>query len=182
MTSYNFLMNILSTKTVFTSQYFHVNQVTIKREGKTFTKDIIEGTPIVFVIPYTKDGEIYINSEYRDALGKEIFDCVGGKLVSGEDPLTAAKRELQEEAGLNAATWKQIATWETAAIQRKKLFVFCATDLEKGKQQLDADEKITVVKLKLSEALEKIENGEIPVGLDVAAILLFDKLRREGNL
>lgn len=173
---------VLSSETVFQSKYFQINRVTIERGGKTFVKDIEEANSIVYIIPYTANDEVYLASEYRDALEKEILDCIGGKITSGEDPLAAAKRELQEEAGMTAKIWKQIATWDTAAISKRKLFVFLATDLQKGEQHLDEDEKIEVIKLTLSDALEKVEKGEVPVGLDVAALLLFDKLKKEGKI
>ena len=56
---------VLSTKTVFTSTFFKINHVEIERDGKRFEKDIIQDTPISVILPYTKDGEIYLISEYR---------------------------------------------------------------------------------------------------------------------
>jgi len=174
---------VLSSKTVFQSKYFHVDRVKIERDGKSFEKDIIEATSAVWIIPYTENGEIYLASEYRDTFGKTILDCFGGKLEPGDDPLIAAKRELEEEAGLKGETWHHAATWEAAAIMKKKMYVFFVTGLEKtGRQHLDEDEEIETVKFTIAEALGKIDNGEVPVGLDVAAILLFDKFKREGKL
>jgi len=175
-------MKILSSQKVFTSKFFHVNHVEIERDGKTFVKDIIEENPIAVVLPYTENGEIYLLSEYRDALEKTIVGIIGGKIKRGDDPLTAAKKEMQEEAGLTAATWKHVVTWESSPVMKKKLSVFFATDLEIGKQHLEDDEKIEVIKLSLSAALDKIETGEITTALDAATILLFEKMRKEGKL
>jgi ADP-ribose diphosphatase len=175
-------MSVLSKKIVYTSKYFQVNQIEIERDGKTFVKDIIEENPIAVVIPYTQDGDIYLLLEYRDALGKVNLGIIGGKITPGEDSLTGAKKELLQEAGLKAKIWKHAADWETSPVMQKKMSVFFATELEKGEQKLDYDEKIEVVKVSLIEALEKIDNGDIPVAIDVATILLFDKMRREGKL
>jgi ADP-ribose pyrophosphatase len=175
-------MKILSSQKVFTSKFFHVNQVEIERDGNKFTKDIIEENPIAVVLPYTSNGEIYLISEFRDALEKVIFGLIGGKMKPGDDPLTSAKKELKEEAGLTAATWKHIVTWETSPVMKKKMAVFFATDLETGVQSLEEDEQIEPVKITLPEALAKIENGEIPVALDAAVILLYDKIQKEGKL
>lgn len=175
-------MKILSSQNVFTSKFFHVNHVEIERDGKKFTKDIIEENPVAVVLPYTNNGEIYLASEFRDALEKVIFGLIGGKMKPGEDPLTSAKSELKEEAGLTALTWKHIVTWETSPVMKKKMEVFFATDLETGVQNLEEDEKIEPIKLPIPEALAKIENGEIPVALDAAVILLFDKMQKEGKL
>ena len=171
-----------STKTVYQSRHFRVNQVQIERNGKQFTKDIIEETPIVIVLPYTNEQEIYLASEYRDAFGKEMLNTIGGKVEDATNLLDQAKAELREEAGLKAATWKHVATWETSPILKKKIFVFFASDLEETKQALEEDEQITVVNFGLDEAFQKIASGEISVSFDVAAILLFDKLRKEKKL
>lgn len=173
---------ILSSKIVYSSTYFKINHVQIERDGKTFEKDIIEENPIVIVLPYTNNDEIYLASEYRDTFGKVILNCIGGKIDQGDELLTAAKKELREEAGLLATKWRHVSTWETAANIKRKINVFFATDLQLGNQHLEEDEKIEVVKLSLIEALNKIEKEEIPVGADIAAILLFDRLRREGKL
>lgn len=173
---------VLSTKTVFQSKYFRVNQVEISRDGKTFTKDIIEETPIVVVLPYTKIGEIYLALEYRDALGKSILNTIGGKIDKDEEPLISAKRELEEEVGLKAKVWKQIAIWERSATMQKKIYVFLATDIENAKMKPDLDEQITLKKLSIGEALDKIMMGEIVVEEDIATILLFDKLMKEGKI
>jgi len=173
---------ILTSHTVFSSKDFKVNHVKIKRDGKIIEKDIIEDTPGVWILPYTENGEIYLASEYRDAFGKYIINCIGGKIDSRYDPLTTAKKELKEEAGLNASTWLHAATWESSWRLHKKMYIFFAKNLVKERQHLEADEKIQIIKFTLTEALTKIENGEIVGGLDIAVILLFDKYKREGKL
>lgn len=173
---------IVSSQTVFNSKDFKINHVKIKRDGKIIEKDIIEDTPGVWILPYTEYGEIYLASEYRDAFGKYIINCIGGKIDSGDDPLSTAKKELREEAGLTAASWLHAATWETSWRLQKKMYVFFAKDLVMGKPHLEEDEKISIIKYTMSEALNKIENGEILGGLDIAVILLFDKLQREGKI
>src|SRR6185503_20110037 len=98
---------ILSKKTVFQSTHFFIENIVIERENKKVSKDIIRRWPIAIIIPYTKDGEIYLESQYRDAFEKNILEIVAGHLEPNEDPLLAAKRELQEETGITARTWKK---------------------------------------------------------------------------
>lgn len=173
---------ILSTKTVFTSKYFKVNNVTIERTGKQFTKDIIERTPVVLILPYTTDNMIFMERQYRDALQRMSLELVAGQMDPGEDPLKAAQRELQEETGLIAKKWKKIAKWDQAVNMQTEVHVFFATDLEEGEPHLDEDEVIEVIKMPLTEVLEKIENNEMTAAFHIAAILLFDRLKREGKV
>ncbi len=173
----------LSKKTIFQSKYFQVNKLEIERNGKTFSKDIIERNAAAFILPMTEDNEIYLVSQYRDAHRKVLLEIVAGTIDAGETiPLEAAKRELAEEAGLTATEWKQLAVFENSANMKSTVYVFLAKGLSQSAQNQDDDEDITVVKLPFSEVLEKIENGEISISSNIAAFLLFDKLQKAGKV
>jgi ADP-ribose pyrophosphatase len=172
---------VLSTKTVFTSTSFKIVQKTIELNNKIFTKDIIERKSSLIIIPYTQD-EIYIESQYRDSLEEVTLEIVQGTIEDGEDVLEAAKRELQEETGLTAKKWTKIADWDVTTTMKFKAHVFAATDLESGEQHLEFDEDIKIIKMPLIDVMQKIENGELTAATHVAAILLFDRLRKEGKL
>lgn len=172
----------LSSEIVFQSKYFRINHVEIERNGKTFSKDIIERTSSVMVLPLTKNGEIYLLSQYRDALQTVILELIAGNMDKYASPLENAKRELQEEGGFIAKTWKQIATFHMSANLVGELYVFVATDLESTAKNPDYDEQIEVLKIPLQEALEKVANGEIRVSSNVASLLLLDKLMKEGKV
>lgn len=173
---------ILSRETVFKSKYYQIEHVTIERNGKTFKKDLITRVPVVMILPISVNNEIYLIEQFRDSMQKVLLETVAGKMEPNESLLDNAKRELKEEAGLSAKTWKQISAFHVSANMAGEVTVFYATDLEEGEQALDEDEEIKVIKIPFVDALEKIETGEISVSSNVAAILLLDKLRREGKL
>lgn len=173
---------LLSTKKVFQAKHFRVDQIVVSKEGKEFTKDVVVRVPIVLILPYTRDGDVYLELQWRDALSKTSLEVVAGSVEESEDMLVAAKRELQEETGLTAQTWKKIATWDLSVNMSAKVHVFIATDLTQGESSLDDDESIEVVKMPLEEALEKITRGEITAANHIAALLLFDKMKREGKI
>lgn len=174
-------MKILSTNTVFSSRYFTISRNIIERNGKTFTKDFIHRTPTVYIIPYTND-EIYLELQYRDAFKKNLLEIVAGKIEQNDTPLEAAKRELREETGLSANTWMKIADWDLSANMQSKIHVYVATDLTVHKQKLDIDEQIEIIKMPLTAVIDKVMNGEITIASNIAALFLFDKLKREGKL
>lgn len=171
-----------STKKVFQSTHFHIDEIVVSKEGKEFTKDLITWKPIVYVIPYTEKGEVYLEMQWRDALQRIGLEVVAGHIEASEDLLIAAKRELEEETGLIAKRWTQLTTFDLSMNIRAKLTVFAATELEEGENNLDDDESIALVKMPLAEAIEKVEKGEITGAGHVAALLLFDKMKREGKL
>ena len=174
-------MKVLSSKTVFTSRKFSVIQNTIERNGKTFTKDFIQRNPVVLVIPY-EGNTIYMESQFRDALGGLSLEIVSGNMEKGFSTLENAKRELKEETGLTAETWHHLADWELSVSMDAKIHVFAATDLKKGKAHLDYDEEITLVKMSLDEVFEKIRNGEMKAASHIASLFLFKQLQEEGKL
>jgi len=151
-------MSVLSTKTVFTSRYLKIIQKVIERNGKTFTKDFVERVPNVCIVPYNEKDEVYLGFMFRDAYEKKILELVAGKIEGTDDPLESAKRELLEEAGLEAKKWQKIAEWDLSGNMQSKTHVFFATDLTERKQKLDDDEEIEIIKLPYEKVLEKIYN------------------------
>ena len=172
----------LSEKIVFQSRYFCVKQVELERDGKKLTRETVERDPIIVVLPYTQNYEVYLEKQYRIAHKKDLLEVVAGHIEINDEVLFSAKKELVEETGLSAKKWKQVATWQIGTNMKQTMHIFFATDLTQGKTQLDEDEIIETVKMPFEEALQKITTGEISVGFHVATLLLFDKLKREGKL
>lgn len=175
-------MKILKTEVVYTAKYFKINKRTIERDGNTYTKDFIERNPVVMIIPYTADGHIYLESQYRDALQTTCIEVVAGNMEAPFDPLENAKRELLEETGLTAKTWKLIGTWELSPNMISPLYIFTATDLTEGEQVLDSDEEIEVIKLPLEKILKKIQNGEINISSQIAVLLYFIDMWKDKKI
>jgi ADP-ribose pyrophosphatase len=169
-------------KIVYQSKFFQVNQVEVEHRGKKFTKDIIERRDVVLILPLNEHNELYLVSQYRDALQKMSLEIVAGQMDEGEDSLKAAKRELEEETGLQAGSLKQLAVWQQSANMIGKNYLFLATDLEEGESSQDDDEDIETVKIPFDDVLKKIETGEIDVVSSVASLLLLDKLKKEGKV
>lgn len=175
-------MKILSTEVTYTAKYFKINRKTLERNGKTFTKDFIERVPVVMIIPYTADGQVYLESQYRDAHKRKCIEVIAGHMEEPFDPLENAKRELEEETGLTAKKWKLIAQWEQTPNMNAPLYIFAATDLTHGEQRLDADEEIEVVKMPVAEAVQQIVDGTMDIALEIAPLLFFEKLWKEGEI
>ena len=62
----------------------------------------------VAILPIDHEGYTYIVGQYRYVLNSYSWEIPEGGCPEGEDPLNAAKRELQEETGLLAITWTPI--------------------------------------------------------------------------
>ena len=101
----------------------------------------------------------------------------GGPL--DEDPLAAAKRELQEETGFTASHWEHLLELRTSnSVTNEKAYIFLATDLTEGQQNLEDTEDIELIKVPIQQAIDMAMNGEIIDAMSVAALLKIAVLRQ----
>jgi ADP-ribose pyrophosphatase len=173
---------IISSEEVFRSRNFRIEKRVIERKGKQITKDFIISSPTVFILPVTKNKEIYLENQSRDAYEKRMLEVVAGHAEPGEDFLDAAKRELREEAGITAENWYKMALLHPSANIKADIHIFACWDLKIGEAHLDEDEDIEIVKMPLSEALEKAYRGELEIGTHHAALYMLDRLIREKKI
>src|SRR5207253_5518562 len=63
------------------------------------------------VSPVTEAGEFVRVRGYKHGLGRAALSVPAGLMHPGEPPLDAARRELLEETGYEAADWKRLGTF-----------------------------------------------------------------------
>lgn len=175
---------IISQKRVFKTKLFDVKEVVFKnKKGEKKIHHIAQRDIVVTIFPLTDQYEIYLISQYRYMLDKTVLEAVSGYVDKKETTITAAKRELKEEAGITAHQLEEIARIEMAgSVFRSRGHLFLAKGLELGEANLDEDEEITIVKIPLDQAVEKVMIGEIAHASSVIGILMLDKLRKEKKL
>ncbi len=175
-------MKIISKEEAYRAKYFRINKVILEKHGKTFTKEFIERNSAVFILPIYPDGKLHIISQHRDAFNKTLLEVVAGTMEEDGEPMATAQRELQEETGLTAKSWKQIAEWEASVNMNSKIYVFVATDLSEGEAHPDEDEEISQIQMTLDEAVDNVISGKIVAASHSATILLYKELLEQGKL
>lgn len=124
------------------------------------------------VITLDKDKNTHLVGQYRFPLERYSWEIPegGGKIEI--DPLLTAQRELLEETGIKAKSWKELIRLNTSNSVTDELgIIFLAEDLEQFEPQPDEDEDLTIKKLPFEKAYEMVLNGEILDSLSLAAIL-----------
>ncbi len=130
-------------------------------DGKPCIREIIEHNGGACVL-YVEDGKALFVRQYRYAYGESVLELPAGKLEKGENPLVAAKRELEEETGIRAKDFKPIATiYPTPGYTNEKIYLYQAFEGEKKQTHPDEDEFVDVVWLPLSEVKEMLKKGEL---------------------
>lgn len=153
--------------------------------GPSVIHHVIERKPTVTVIPLTTDYHVYLVSQYRYAQEKQTLEAVAGFIDEGETPLAAAARELQEETGLTAKKITPLLPNPldiAGSIIRSQFHLFLATGLQEGEPNFQEEEDITLVRIPLAEAIEKIETGAITLSATINGILLVDMMRKEDKI
>jgi len=94
-------------------------------------------------------GRMLLVRQYRHAVAEELDEVVAGRLEPGEEPLVAAQRELEEEAGYRARSWLELTRFYPApGFCSERMVLFLARDLEAvgaDRRAMDADEEIAVL-------------------------------------
>lgn len=126
---------------------------------------IVDGKESVAVIAIDDAGRLLLAKQYRQAVGKVMSDLPGGCVEDGERPIETAKRELAEETGVLADSFKELLGYypDSARISCQK-HIFLAEGLrrdESGSFANDEAEDVYPVWLPLPEVLEKMRKGEL---------------------
>lgn len=120
-----------------------------------------------------KDGGVLLVKQFRYLYGKTIYEIPAGKLNAGEDPLTAAARELEEETGYRAKLVKLLDLYPSPGYTDEIIHIYFATEYEFVGQKLDEGEFLNCEFIPLEKVLSLIDGGEICDAKTVTAILKF---------
>lgn len=146
-------------------------------DGSEGELEIIRHSGAAAVVPLASapagaDPVVLMLRQYRYAAGGPLWEIPAGRLDPGEAPEACARRELREEAGIEAGRLERLTTiWTTPGFTDEAIHLFLATDLKAVEHAREPDEFIEVVPRPLSMVLAGIRDGDIRDGKTVSAIL-----------
>ena len=130
----------------------------------------------VNVIALTPGGDLVLVRQFRFGIDGFSLEIPGGVMEAGEDPVTAAQRELREETGYSGARATLLGSVHpNPAIQSNRChFVLIDAAVKSHALEWDADEEIHVAISPVEEVLALARSGGITHGLVLNALLLFE--------
>ena len=149
--------------------------------GKTSWREVVEHRGAAAILAVDEEDNLLLVRQYRYALGRELLEIPAGKLDrEGEDPRSAAIRELREETGCLASRMAYLGVfYPSVGYDTEAIHLFEARELTQSAQQLDEDEFLDVVRLPVSKAVEMALSGQFPDGKTQCAILHLAARRAE---
>ena len=141
--------------------------------GRLTTREIVEHSPVVCVVPIDRDGNVVMVKQYRKAVESELLEVVAGGVEDGETPEEAALRELQEEVRFTAGRIRHLSSaWVAPGWCTEFMHIYLATDLRPSSLPADSDENISVVAIPIQTVSDLVASGEIRDLKSIASLLL----------
>ena len=164
---------ILSQELAFKGKHVQVRlDRIIDNAGNTSTLEIVVHPGAVCVVPLLDNGDVVLVRQYRHATSTRLLEICAGGLKPGEDPLEAARRELEEETGYLAGKLVERARfWTTPGFTTEFMYLYEATDLVKTQTNLDEDEIIDVEIATPEDSLRMIDDGRIQDAKSILGLL-----------
>lgn len=128
------------------------------------------------ILPIDENGYTWLVGQKRYPLDNYTWEIPEGGGLRSVDPLESAKRELREEVGLEAREWKEILRAEISnSATDEQCILYTAKGLSKVDLDPDETEDLAILHLPLSDAIAKVDSGEITDSLSVMALLWMDR-------
>ncbi len=153
------------------------------QRNRVVAREIVEHRGAVAIVALDDQDRVLLVRQYRSAAARELLEIPAGTLELGEDPALCATRELKEETGYHAAQWQALGNfYSSPGFSTEQMHLYLARQLTAAAPSPEDDESIAVELVPFSEAIEKIEQGEIADAKSIVGLLrVWKKLIDQRN-
>ena len=178
---------VVESEIVRRGRYLTFRVDTVERADGTRAKRDVVGHPgAVAVLAIDPDDRVLMVRQWRSPAGREMLEVPAGTLdvdpATGavEDHALAARRELEEETGYRAGSWRLLTSfWTAPGFATELMHLYLATDLSAVDGERlgpDEDERLELEHVPWQEAIAAAERGEIVDAKSLVALLWLDRL------
>jgi ADP-ribose pyrophosphatase len=172
----------ISSEPIFQGRVISLQVDTVRLpNGETAAREIVKHPGAVAVLALLDDRMLVVE-QYRKPLEKSQVEIPAGKLDAGENPLDAAKRELEEETGYRCGSIELVCSFYTSpGFSDEILHLYVAQGLTKGTVNLDADEFLECESLSLEEARKYMREQRISDAKTITAVYAWQAYKLTGT-
>ncbi|MCP3664286.1 MAG: ADP compounds hydrolase NudE [Gammaproteobacteria bacterium] len=167
----------LSRKTIQNTGIFHLEEIDLQfSNGARRKYQRIVSTPqgAVLIIPMLDPETLLLIREYAAGMDRYELAFPKGHIEQGEDALTAANREIQEEVGYAANKLQHLTSMTVApGYLYHTTHIVVAEELFLNRLEGDEPEPIEVVPWKLSQISSLMEQNDFTEARSIAALYML---------
>ena len=135
------------------------------------------------------EDRVLLVRQFRLAAGRSLLEIPAGTLDRAtdgtlEDPDLAARRELEEETGFRAGTWRALGSfWTAPGFATELMYLYLATDLVPAhgdRLAPDEDERLELEHVPWRDALALVDAGTIADAKTLVGLMRLARLRDIG--
>ncbi|MDH3498529.1 MAG: NUDIX hydrolase [Acidimicrobiia bacterium] len=165
----------VGTRHIYANDWISVREdQVIRPDGNPGIYGVVSTRIATGVVAMTPDDDVYLVGQYRYPIEQYSWEIIEGGGPATDGPQVIAVRELVEEAGLVAATWRPLvgAIHLSNCISSEVAYLYLATDLTETDPNPDPTEILEVRTVPFSRCLDMVMAGEITDAMSVMGILL----------
>ncbi|MCA9886337.1 MAG: NUDIX hydrolase [Anaerolineae bacterium] len=164
---------VVGTTCVYDGKLVKVDKLTVQLPDEaTALREVVKHPGAVAIVPLDTDMNVLMVRQFRIAAQQQLLEIPAGTLEPNEEPDLAAVREMREETGFRPNNIQHIGgVYPAPGYTTEYIHLYYATDLVEAPLEQDSDEFIDLVRMPLSEAIERVASGEIEDGKTVAGLL-----------
>jgi ADP-ribose pyrophosphatase len=165
----------LSSKRVFEGRALKMRVDTVlTQDGRQSTREVVERSDCIAVVATDKDGNILLERQYRQAVGKELLEIPAGGIDEGEDPETAVVREMREETGFRPQNVQRLTGfYSSPGYTTEYLYLYLATGLVRDPLSAEDTAGIEVAWDSPAHIYDMIASGKIQDSKSIAGLLFY---------
>lgn len=171
-------MSLLTSTRAYSGRRISVDLDRVRfPDGSTGTLEMVRHPGAAAVIPFldpfgSRDPRVILIRQYRWAADDVLWEIPAGTLEAGEAPDHCARRELCEEAGVDAADLRHLTTiFTTPGFTDERIHLYAASDLTRVPPAREADEFIETHEVRWSEVGRMLRDGRIRDAKTMTALM-----------
>ena len=159
-------------KTVFKGKLL---KVLVKKmrlpNGYVATYEMIVHPGAALIVPFLSKDKIIMLRQLRPVIESYIYELPAGTLDKGESPLSCARREIVEETGYRAGSFKFLGSiYPVPGYSTEKIYIYKAQGLKKAVHCPEEDEAIEVHVMSRSQVKKLFKDGNIVDAKTIVAL------------